>query len=73
MAYDTKESLTKDLANSGFQNIRVWDWRKTWPHNYIDTYASAYFPPMRKNYILDNGKDVDLGGILMSLNLECTK
>jgi len=56
-----------------FVNVKEWDWRTTWPHNYIDTYASAYFPPMRKNFILDNGKSVDFGGILMSLNLECDK
>jgi predicted SAM-dependent methyltransferase len=69
----TLESLSKDLEKAGFENIQQWDWRTTWPHNYIDTYASAYFPPMRKNFILDNGKSVDFGGILMSLNLECKK
>jgi len=69
----TKDSLTKDLMDAKFVNVKEWDWRTTWPHNYIDTYASAYFPPMRKNFILDNGKSVDFGGILMSLNLECDK
>lgn len=69
----TKESLSKDFAKAGFKNITEWDWRTTWPHNYIDTYASAYFPTMKKNFILDNGKSVDFGGVLMSLNLQCEK
>jgi len=69
----TKDSLTKDLLIAGFQDVKEWDWRTTWPHNYIDTYASAYFPPMRKNFILDNGNSIDFGGVLMSLNLECLK
>ena len=69
----TEKSLTKELHDSGFKNVRQWDWRTTWPHNYVDTFASAYWPTMRKNFILDNGKSVDLGGILMSLNLECEK
>lgn len=69
----TKDSLTKDLGEAGFICIREFDWRTTWPHNYIDTYCSAYFPHFRKNFIMDNGKSVDLGGILMSLNMEATK
>lgn len=69
----TKESLTKDLESAGFVNVREWLWQNTWPHNYVDSYSSCYFPPMRKHFILDNGKSVDLGGVLMSLNLEATK
>ena len=69
----TKDSLTKELLSAKFSNVKEWDWRTTWPHNYIDTYASAYFPTMKKNFILDNGKSVDFGGVLMSLNLECDK
>lgn len=69
----TKESLSQDLKAAGFSFIEEWDWRTTWPHNYIDTYASAYWPDMRKNFILDNGKSVDLGGTLMSLNLAAVK
>lgn len=69
----TEESLTKDLKANGFVNVQKWDWRTTFPHNYCDSYASAYFPSMRKNFILDNKKEVDLGGILLSLNLECNK
>ncbi len=69
----TKTSLTKDLQEAGFVNVREWDWATTWPHNYIDTYASCYYPHFRKNFIMDNGKRVDMGGILLSLNLEATK
>lgn len=69
----TKTSLTNDLIKSGFSNIQEWDWRHTFPHNYCDSYASAYWPDMRKNFILDNGRNIDLGGICMSLNLEGTK
>lgn len=69
----TRTSLTKDLLNAGFVDVVDWDWRTTFPHNYVDTYASAYFPSMRKNYIMDNGSSVDFGGVLMSLNMECRK
>lgn len=69
----TKESLGADLELAGFRYVRAWDWRTTFPHNYVDTYASCYFPDMRKNFILDNGRGVDLGGVCMSLNLEATK
>lgn len=69
----TKDSLTELLINADFKNITEWDWATVFPHNYCDSYASAYFPHMRKNFICDNGKRIDLGGILMSLNLEGTK
>jgi hypothetical protein len=69
----TKDSLIADLINSGFKDIREWEWNKSFPHNYCDTYASAYFPAMRKQFILDNGKEVDLGGVCISLNIEATK
>ena len=69
----TRKGLSADLECSGFTNIREWDWRTTFPHNYVDSFASAYFPHFRKNFIMDNGKGVDLGGVCMSLNLEATK
>jgi 2-polyprenyl-3-methyl-5-hydroxy-6-metoxy-1,4-benzoquinol methylase len=69
----TRSSLTKDLEHHGFKDVREWSWQETWPHNYVDTFASAYWPPMRKNYKLDSGTYENLGGILMSLNLEATK
>ncbi len=71
--FHTKDSLTKDLEKAGFKNIINWEWQKTWPYNYIDSYASAYWPHFRKDFIMDNGKRVDLGGVLLSLNLECQK
>jgi SAM-dependent methyltransferase len=69
----TKTSLTKEIEHAGFKDVREWQWQETWPHNYVDTFASAYWPPMKKNYKLDNGSYENLGGILMSLNLEATK
>ena len=69
----TKESLMQKMVAASFINIQEWDWRTTWPHNYIDTYASTYWPPMRKNYLCNNGEEVDLGGICISLNIEGTK
>jgi SAM-dependent methyltransferase len=69
----TKTSLTKDMGRAGFGKVREWEWQETWPHNYVDTFASAYWPPMRKKWKLDNGKYEDMQGVLMSLNLEATK
>ncbi len=69
----TKKSLTEDLTVANFRNIKEWDWALTWPHNYVDSFASCYYPHFRKNYIMDNGKRVDLGGVCLSLNLEATK
>lgn len=68
-----ESSLTQELQENGFINVRKWDWRTTWPHNYVDTFASCYFPHFRKNFIMDNGGSVDLGGVLLSLNIEANK
>ena len=69
----SRASLSKDLEEIGFSNIQTWDYATTWPHNYVDTYASMTWPPMRKRFEFANGKKVDLGGICLSLNLEATK
>lgn len=69
----TRESLSKELAGAGFSDIKEWDYWNTFPYNYVDTYASAVYPHMRKKIKMDNGKIVDLGGIQMSLNLLATK
>lgn len=69
----TKQSLTQDLTKVGFSFIQEWEWQKTWPHSYCDSYAQSYWPPMQKKFECSNGKTIDLGGILLSLNLEAIK
>jgi predicted SAM-dependent methyltransferase len=54
-------SLTRDLEEVGFKDVRRYDWRAT-EHAAIDDYAQAYVPHMDKT-----------AGILVSLNVECTK
>jgi len=60
MVFD-HDLLTKDLRETGFQDIRLWDWRQT-EHAHIDDYSQAYLPHMDKE-----------NGILMSLNMEAKK
>lgn len=55
------ESLKKELECIGFENVRLYDWRKT-EHFYVDDYSQAYLPH------LDKSK-----GQLMSLNIEAEK
>ncbi len=55
------ESLAKVLTAAGFSDCREWDWRTT-EHSHFDDHSQAYLPHMDK----DNG-------VLMSLNMECTK
>lgn len=54
-------SITEDLEEIGFSNIRRYDWRKT-EHADIDDYSQSYWPHMQKET-----------GLLMSLNVEATK
>lgn len=54
-------SLRGVLEASGFRNVRRFDWRKT-EHADHDDFSQAYLPHMDK----DNG-------VLISLNIECTK
>lgn len=58
--YDFK-SLTKLLENNGFDNIKLWDWKKTC-HSNFDDYSQAYLPHMDKE-----------NGTLISLNIEASK
>jgi len=67
------EDIKKELIDVGFSNICLWDWQTTEPHNYCDDYSSSYWPPMHKKFLCANGKEVDLGGILLSLNVEAIK
>lgn len=57
----TFESLKSDLEAAGYEDVRLYNWRKT-DHYFIDDYSQAYLPHMDKQ----NGK-------LMSLNVEATK
>ena len=66
----TKEWLKNDLGKVGFIEVKEWDWRKQWPHTYCDSFVSAYFPTFKKCFVKDDGKYVDFGGVLMSLNIE---
>jgi predicted SAM-dependent methyltransferase len=53
--------MQKDLEETGFKNIRPYDWRKT-DHFYVDDFSQAYLPHMDKE-----------NGILVSLNIESVK
>ena len=55
--YD-QPSMTKVLANAGFDHIELWDWRTT-EHADVDDYSQAYFPHMEKER-----------GILVNLNIQ---
>jgi len=54
-------SLTESLQAVGFTDIKRYDWRQT-EHAHIDDFSQAYIPHMDKEQ-----------GILISLNVECTK
>lgn len=54
-------SLSRTLEETGFAQVRRYDWRET-EHAGIDDYAQAYIPHMDKE-----------NGILISLNVECVK
>ena len=53
--------LSRVLLQSGFRQVRRWDWRAT-EHAGVDDYSQAYLPHLHK----DDGR-------MMSLNLEATK
>ena len=55
------ESLKKILEELGMSNISRYDWRET-EHADFDDHSQAYIPHMDKE-----------NGILISLNVECTK
>lgn len=59
-AYD-KRSLTNLLKNTGFKEVREWDWRLI-DHGIFDDHSQAYLPKMDKE-----------NGTLISLNLEAIK
>ena len=56
--YDNLKSV---LLNSGFCDVRKWDWREV-EHGIYDDYSQAYSPHMDKE-----------NGTLISLNVECEK
>lgn len=65
------ETLSEMLEKCGFNTIKLWDWQKT-EHSHIDDHSQAYLPKIP----LDdpNKKEKDLkDGVLISLNIECTK
>lgn len=68
-----KETLSEFLKERGFQDCRIWSPECTDPHCYVDDYSQSYYPDAHKPMILGNGKRIDLGGKLMSLNMEAIK
>ncbi len=56
-----EKTLTEDLVEAGFCNIKRYNWRET-EHFFIDDYSQSYSPHMDKQ-----------NGTLMSLNMEATK
>jgi len=60
IGFDFK-TLEEDMEDVGFNNIKLWDWRKT-NHNEVDDYSQSYLPHMDKE-----------NGVLMSLNIIGTK
>jgi predicted SAM-dependent methyltransferase len=70
--YD-EQTLSELLYEIGFKEVRKWDWQTTPPHNYIDDYSQSYYPDFHKHMILANGREANLGGKLMSLNMEAVK
>ena len=60
MVFD-EASLRLDLLETGFAEVRRWDWRTT-EHAGVDDYSQAYIPHLRKE-----------DGRLMSLNIEAVK
>ena len=60
MIFD-EEFLRRELLDTGFREVRRWDWRTT-EHAGIDDFSQAYIPHLEK----EKGK-------LMSLNIEAVK
>lgn len=58
--YD-EQSLRDLLDKCGFENIELWDWRKT-EHSHIDDFSQAYFPHMEKEK-----------GMLFNLNMQAKR
>lgn len=66
-------TLAKLLEENGFCNVRAYNFSKEWPHNYIDDYSQSFYPDYAKKMTMANGKDIDLGGKLLSLNIMADK
>ena len=54
-------SLKHLLTNLNFNDIKLYDWKQT-EHSQFDDHSQAYIPHMDKE-----------NGVLISLNVECTK
>ncbi len=64
------ETLKEELEDVFFDDVRLWYWEDTEPHNYIDDYSQAYWPKKICQY---KNKHITTEGKLMSLNVEGTK
>ncbi len=69
----SENELFEELMDAGFDEVKHWYWQYEEPHNYCDDYSQSYFPDMAKQYQMSNGKELDFGGVLISLNMEGTK
>ena len=56
-----EKTLTEFLIENGFENVELWDWRKT-EHSDVDDHSQAYYPHMDKE-----------NGIQVSLNIQAVK
>jgi predicted SAM-dependent methyltransferase len=65
----TEESLTKDLYQVGFEEVRRWDCRTLEPHSYVDDYSHAY---SIHRWEWDHNRQ-PAPNKLLSLNLEAIK
>jgi predicted SAM-dependent methyltransferase len=69
----SRKDLEQDLYEAGFMDVDFWSWQHVEPHSYCDDYAQSYFPDMQKDYKMSNGKWIEGGGVLLSLNLQGQK
>lgn len=66
-------SLSQDLDKIGFRHIEPWNYWEKFPYSFCDTYASAVYPHMLKKTKMDNSREIDLGGIQLSINIQAQK
>lgn len=62
-----EKTMTRDLTEAGFMNVKRYDWRET-SHYYVDDYASACLP-----YVSYKTRKGPIENFPVSLNMECQK
>lgn len=67
--YDFRD-LREVLNKCGFDDVQVYNWRDTEPHNKIDDHSQSYIP--RRSFVPTKKEPFDKEmGYLISLNVEC--